>query len=100
MMTKSVFDKRNWPAKLARGWKKHARIGRNYIDVYVQILRSEFGCAPKRIGNRMELVAPDNGTFPTYNQFARFIKKMMGDDAWHKAKRGVTRTRRTQVLPR
>jgi len=100
MMTKRAFNKKNWPAKLTRGWKKHARLGRNYIEVYVQILLSEFECIPKLVGNRMELVAPDHGTFPIYNHFARFIKKMMGNDAWHKAKRGVTRTLRTQVLPR
>ena len=68
--------------------------------MYVQILRSQFEYTLKLVGNRMKLVTPGNGTFPTYSQFARFIKKVMGEDAWHKVKISVTRARRTQMLPR
>jgi hypothetical protein len=77
-----------WVKPLLDGWKKYARLGTTYRDIYLQTLRTKFGCLTDTSVKPARLYQPNGFTYPTYEQFRHFIQKQIGRDAWLFAKFG------------
>lgn len=77
-----------WEKLMLDGWNKHSKPGKSYMDVYVDTLRTKFGCLCDATCRPARLYQPDGKSFPTRWQFKNFIQKTIGLDAWRAAKHG------------
>jgi hypothetical protein len=77
-----------WGKPILEGWKRHARPGIGYIEVYVEILRTKFCCLSDTSCRPARIHQPDGKSFPKYEQFRYFIQKSIGQNAWRAAKYG------------
>ncbi|MGZ3241192.1 MAG: hypothetical protein ACXWJK_12765, partial [Burkholderiaceae bacterium] len=82
-----VFDQ-DWEKPIFDGWRKHAKLRKLYIDIYIDTLRTEFGCSIDRSCWPARICHPEGKTFPKYTQFRNFILKSNGEYAWLAAKYG------------
>jgi hypothetical protein len=83
------FDHENWPTKIMAGWDSADKLGKTYMSVYLDTLRKRFDCEVELVDNLpMRIVAPKDGTYPSYSQWAHFVKKKIGVRAWKVTKRG------------
>lgn len=79
----------DWEKPMMEGWNRQACPGKSFTKVYVEILRTKFGCLCGSSQGQARIHHPHGKSFPTYEQFRYFIKKSIGKDAWRAAKYGA-----------
>lgn len=77
-----------WEKPMLKGWHEHAQPGKTYASVYVNTLRTEFGCLSDKSSRPARIYHPQGKTYPTRWQFQTFIIKTLGEEAWLVAKYG------------
>lgn len=79
----------SWEKPMLDGWNEYAKPGRTYMRIYVDTLRTKFGCLVDKSIRPTRIYHPEGKTYPKYWQFKYFIMKSIGKDAWRAAKFGA-----------
>jgi hypothetical protein len=68
-----------WEPMMLAGWKKYAIAPTTRHSVHSKTLASVFGCIVDTASKPVQIFHPEGKSFPNERQFARFIKRTLGE---------------------